>query len=210
VPESLLPSPLLRQALAGVAISHIAHLLSCFVLYALTLRLLPAGFREGDRRAAATLAACLHVLSPAGVFLSATSPEALFSFWNFLSFLWLSYSAGEAPTVWHKVNNGLGAIGAGCAFAAASTIRGNGLLSAAAFAVHAFPIALRVLSGTIALADSWAFACLVAGAVVTVLGFAYPQYLAYTRYCTDDAALARPWCDKIPPSIFTFVQAHYW
>ncbi|KAI8976384.1 GPI mannosyltransferase 2 [Trametes punicea] len=39
--------------------------------------------------------------------------------------------------------------------------------------------------------------------------FVYHQYHAYRIFCTGTAARAR-WCDAVPPSIYTYVQAKYW
>ncbi|GAM82170.1 hypothetical protein ANO11243_001490 [Dothideomycetidae sp. 11243] len=208
LPNSLFPSLLLRQTLAATAVSHLAHFGSCLLIYALALRLLPDGFR--NRTAIATLAAYLHILSPAGVFLSAPYAEALFSCLNFLGFYLLSFAAESPRSARDSVTYSLSAVGGGLSFAVASTFRGNGLLSVLAFGVYALPIARRVLSGIVSLNDLSALPGLVVGVVLTVFGFATPQYIAYTEYCTGAALNSRPWCTKVPPSIYTFVQAHYW
>ncbi len=34
------------------------------------------------------------------------------------------------------------------------------------------------------------------------------QAWAYSRFCVQEAA--RPWCGRTVPSVYTFVQSHYW
>lgn len=52
---------------------------------------------------------------------------------------------------------------------------------------------------------------LAAGTLVAI-GFIGPQPLAYREYCVkgDDSLEIRPWCDKFFPSIYSWVQSHYW
>lgn len=202
LPVDFLPSPLLRQALAGVVVSHVSHLLACVLLYALTLRLLPKSSR--GRQGIAVLAACLHVLSPAGVFLSGPCTEAPFACLNFLGFYLLTFVPGLSYA------GTLFAIGGSICFALASTVRGNGFLSVVALGIIAFPIALRTLNGNIQVVNLWTFLGLAAGAVITFVGTALPQYQPYVDYCQSDSSSPRPWCKHLPPSIYFFVQSHYW
>ncbi|KAG0219773.1 hypothetical protein BGX31_011159 [Mortierella sp. GBA43] len=42
-------------------------------------------------------------------------------------------------------------------------------------------------------------------------GFLAVQGYGYSLYCSTDSILERrPWCDSVPPSIYTFVQDFYW
>ncbi|OAV99346.1 hypothetical protein PTTG_04578 [Puccinia triticina 1-1 BBBD Race 1] len=48
-------------------------------------------------------------------------------------------------------------------------------------------------------------------ALITAAPFLYDQYAAYTLFCRHPApADNRPWCANPIPSIYLFVQAHYW
>ncbi|KAF2151102.1 glycosyltransferase family 76 protein [Myriangium duriaei CBS 260.36] len=207
-PNDFPQSSLLRQALAGVVISHIAHLLSCLFLYALTLRLLPADSR--NRSAIATLAACLHVLSPAGVFLITFYAEAPFSCLNILGFLLLSFTTETPRSLKDVIFHNLLAVWGGVCFAVASTWRGNGLLSVLAFGVYALPIALRTLTRTVSASELCTLPGLILGAVLPLAGYVIPQYIAFREYCLGESFELRPWCTNVPPGIFSFVQAHYW
>jgi phosphatidylinositol glycan class V len=40
------------------------------------------------------------------------------------------------------------------------------------------------------------------------IGFAAPQVVAYIEYCTGGKS--RPWCTRLIPSIYSWVQDHYW
>jgi phosphatidylinositol glycan class V len=44
--------------------------------------------------------------------------------------------------------------------------------------------------------------------ILSTAGFLYSQYVAWTWYC--DRESPRPWCNTLLPSIYSFVQAHYW
>lgn len=63
--------------------------------------------------------------------------------------------------------------------------------------------------------DTSSFFCnmisiIVAGLCVAV-GLVFPQYLAYTEYCLGTTTPVRhEWCSKTIPSIFSWVQSHYW
>ncbi|EFP83703.1 uncharacterized protein PGTG_09416 [Puccinia graminis f. sp. tritici CRL 75-36-700-3] len=46
-------------------------------------------------------------------------------------------------------------------------------------------------------------------ALITSAPFIYDQYSAYKHYCYQSSS-PRPWCSNRIPSIYTFVQSHYW
>lgn len=51
----------------------------------------------------------------------------------------------------------------------------------------------------------------IAAGLCVAVGLVYPQYLAYMEYCLiADKASHREWCSKRLPSIFSWVQSHYW
>jgi phosphatidylinositol glycan class V len=52
-------------------------------------------------------------------------------------------------------------------------------------------------------------ATIIAGLLVA-LGFAIPQFIAYREFCSASDVDKRPWCHKLPPSIYSWVQSHYW
>ncbi|EME85108.1 glycosyltransferase family 76 protein, partial [Pseudocercospora fijiensis CIRAD86] len=201
---------LLRHATAGIALSHISHFLAVVILYQLTYDLIPAS-HERKRRVAFTTA-CLHVVSPGGLFLSASYGESFFALTNFAgsfcylaSWRWVSRqdpSSGLHAAAW--------AIASGVLFGTATMVRGNGLLSGIMFAWDAvlyLPELPRVLRERTPTDMLRLFGVLTGGASVAI-GYAIPQFEAYLEYCTGGNS--RPWCTKIPPSIYTFVQAHYW
>jgi phosphatidylinositol glycan class V len=51
------------------------------------------------------------------------------------------------------------------------------------------------------------FAAIVGGLSVAA-GSIVPQYLAWDIYCNTE--LSRPWCSRLLPSIYAFVQEAYW
>lgn len=85
-----------REHVAGVIIAHAAHGLSVLVLYCLGCAIFSG--RKG--RMLAFIAACLHIFSPAGLFLSAPYGEstyALLSFTGYFLFV-QSFSPSGAST----------------------------------------------------------------------------------------------------------------
>lgn len=205
---SFLPSPLLQQALAGSVIAHLAHALTCVFLYELTFRALPANAR--DRRQIARVAACLHVLSPAGIFLSAPYTESLFACLNLFGMLCLALTSQKSENFLGRVSHSLCFAAAGVSFALASTVRSNGVLSALAFAVLCLPAVRGFFSQPFNGRDTSTLMSGAVGVAVTAVGTIAPQYVAYRYYCTGEVSHPRPWCSAMPPSIYSFVQKHYW
>ncbi|KAF4555718.1 Mannosyltransferase (PIG-V)-like protein [Elsinoe fawcettii] len=206
LPESFLSSNILRQALSGSIIAHLSHASAVILLYELTFRALPGHTR--DRTRIARLAACVHVITPAGVFLSAPYTESLFASLNFLGMLFLVLIPQNLESSTGKIRHLTCSVAAGVSFALATTVRSNGLLSVLTFVVLCFPAVLRILGGTINGHDLFALVSSGFGAVITTSGIVVPQYFAYRDYCTG--LQQRSWCANIPPSIISFVQMHYW
>ncbi|PNS20229.1 hypothetical protein CAC42_5679 [Sphaceloma murrayae] len=201
-------SPLLRQALAGSIVAHLAHALTALFLYELTLRSLPE--HTVKRNDMARLAACLHILSPAGIFLSAPYTEALFASLNVLGMLCLAMAPRPSAVLTHQVRHFLCFVSAGVCFALASTVRGNGIFSNLAFVVLCLPSLFGFLKNPFNTKHLFVLVSGAIGVMITVAGTVGPQYLAWTQYCNAGKAPIRPWCTNVPPSIYTFVQKHYW
>lgn len=194
---------ILSAALAGILTAHVFHLLSVLILYALALRILPL---QGTQKTnTALIAAVLHIVSPAGLFLSAPYAESLFSTLNFLGMFLFS-------TAIHSLNPDklpalVALLGSGLCWGLASTVRSNGLLSGSILACHVVNL-LRSPSqpGLLWRLFSTGFAGL-----IVISGAVLPQLIAYQEYCTlNTYSPLPPWCTSMPPSIYTWVQAHYW
>lgn len=165
---------------------------------------------NGNNKSQAFIASCLHVFAPGGLFLSAPYAESLFSLLNFSGML--VYCEARRAGIAKGRQRDLFLILSGLIFGAAATVRSNAIFSGILFAYEALvclpklPQLLTSVSGL-----RYVFS-LVLGGSLAGLGFALPQYIAYLEYCTDSipAAQRRTWCDAFPPSIYTFVQGHYW
>ncbi|KIH91243.1 phosphatidylinositol glycan, class V [Sporothrix brasiliensis 5110] len=192
-------------AVVAVAYVHIAHLLAVFALYRLGCQL----WEGAAGRTTAFVAACLHVLSPAGLFLSAPYAEsscALFSFVGYAAF-----AAGRTQGL--SVKGDALRLLAGAAFGVATLFRSNGLLNGVVFAYEAVHGAItflqqpspRLLRRLVSIG---------LGGLAVAAGSVVPQAVAYFEFCIEPSGVPgedrRPWCVQRLPSIYNFVQDHYW
>lgn len=101
-------------------------------------------------------------------------------------------------------------IATGITFGFASMVRSNGLLSGMILAWDALVSLPKI---PIILQRRWwnwmvpIVSTLTAGSIVAI-AYALPQALAYSEYCMNEHT--RPWCARLIPSIYTWVQDHYW
>lgn len=154
--------------------------------------------------------AALHIINPAGGFLLSPCPETLFSFLNFLGFhLYLK----GLRTQYQKraINAEVHCLAAGAVFGLATTVRSNGLLSGALFLYDAAVTARHLLSGNLSVERFRRLIVVGIGGCLIALGAILPQFRAYGKYCNlglpDES---RPWCNEYVPSIYAWVQRHYW
>lgn len=216
----------LLETLVGILVATTAHLLSSIILFRLGL-VLWRSHPQGPL--ISLLGAILHIVSPAGIFLSAPYGESGCSLFVFAGYLLYAHSCISAKSV---VGDGYLVL-AGLSFGLAIPFRSNGILNGIPFAWEAVKLASALasaLSGygrernrelTTELSVAVAVRRLLAlgiGGVTVAAGSFVPQFVAYQRYCVDplDGAaealgmLRRPWCEGYMPSIYTFVQDHYW
>ncbi|KAK5723772.1 ER membrane glycoprotein subunit of the GPI transamidase complex-like protein [Elasticomyces elasticus] len=203
-------SSIAKSALAGVVISHLSHLLAILALYRLVYFLTPGS--DLRKRQLGFTTACLHVFSPAGIFLSAPYAEAPFALLSILGLLCYAQAIENRFSTFadaYQLDASFTLL-AGLFFGLATTMRSNGILSGIIFAWDAIAMLPRlgaVLSTRDGEAITRVLATLAAGMLVAT-GFVLPQAVAYMEYCTTGAA--RPWCTAYPPSIYSFVQSEYW
>jgi phosphatidylinositol glycan class V len=112
------------------------------------------------------------------------------------------------PSAWRD----LLCILSGISLGIAAMFRSNGILNGLIMLEEAF----RVL---ISLSSNFSFPLmrrLLAtglGGLSVGAGFLLPQYIAWSEYCGQENASVdslRPWCRNAIPSIYSFVQEHYW
>jgi phosphatidylinositol glycan class V len=92
-------------------------------------------------------------------------------------------------------------------FAISTLTRSNGLLHGTIFLIDAF-LTLRTLLVTRKAIDLFHLLGIIIAGSLIALAFALPQAIAYTEFCT--ASNSRPWCTRTLPSIYFWVQKHYW
>ena len=184
-------------AAVGVGVSHLCHLLSVLVLYALTNNVF--GSRKIGDGAFSFVSAALHIICPAGAFLSAPYGESIFSFLNFAG-IYVYSSALLDDRRRNIIQRNAKLVAAGVLFATGTSPRSNGVLSGTLFAYDAILISFRVVTSGLTLNRLSHLISIVTGGSLIVLAVVWPQYLAYTLYCGSDVT-PRPWCGKMIPSI---------
>ncbi|KAI5859312.1 glycosyltransferase family 76 protein [Durotheca rogersii] len=185
------------EPLIGIFVAHVSHLLSVLVLYQL-------GVVVWRNPRPSFIAALLHVLSPAGLFLSAPYAESTFALLSFVGHLFFAKGVQDQKrTVAHDVS----LIASGMWFGFATTFRSNGLFNGVLFAVAL----LRELSAPPTLTSIRRRLSLILGGLAVATGFVVPQVAAYQAFCSiPSQASLRPWCTNYLPSIYSFVQERYW
>lgn len=185
------------EPLIGIFVTNASHLLSALVLYKLSLTV-------SKNLQTSFVSAVLHILSPAGLFLSAPCSESPYALLSFIGYLFFAKAVlTDGRTFAHNVS----LVASGLWFGFAVNFRSNGTLNGIPFAMELF----RELSLPPTVTSIQRRLALIAGGSVVAIGFVAPQIVAYRTYCYDvvDSEL-RPWCTKRLPSIYTFVQEHYW
>ncbi|KAF3940429.1 hypothetical protein ABW19_dt0204408 [Dactylella cylindrospora] len=204
------------QILALTILSCLSHLLSAILLYHLTLALFgtiqpkeaPSSTREVGNNVA-FLAAALHILSPAGVFLTAPYNESVFSALSFLGYLLYTYAIkNTAEDGRHGVLNDILFLLSGALFGVSCLFRANGIMNGVLFLFELSQSIWRLSSGKNPLAN---IRSLVASGFAGVLVGApsiWRQYQGWIEFCGLEAS--REWCSDRLPSIYSFVQKQYW
>lgn len=190
----------------GIAVSHIAHYLSVLALYRLSVNVF--GQQSRAQELLCFLAAILHIISPAGAFLSAPYGEPLFAMLNIGGFYLYSSAFLDARARKGASSHAKLLLAAGL-FAVASTVRSNGVLSGILFAYDALVYAWAIVSRGLSKEACVRLAVTIVGGCIVGLGFVFPQAIAYLSYCTTEETL-RPWCQRLIPSIYGWVQEQYW
>lgn len=176
-------------------------------LYSLVRRIIPA--EQERKREIAFTAACLHTVSPAGLFLSAPYGESTFAFTTLLGILcYVRAQEGSIlPAQWSALPRASWIMLSGFCFALSTLFRSNGLLHGTIFLFEAITT-LRACFSTLNGSNIvHLISTVIAGSLIAI-GFALPQAIAYFQYCLPEAS--RPWCSYTVPSIYSWVQKHYW
>jgi phosphatidylinositol glycan class V len=191
------------ESIVAICIAHTAHLLSVLTLFGLTRAIFPSSSTSG----LALTAGLLHILSPAGLFLSAPYAESSCAFLSFLGCLLFTKSRASSGTA--SFAQDILLVLSGVVFGAATTLRSNAILNGlllleeALRTLHALTHDLHVTKLRRLISAGLSGLCV-------GVGFMLPQYIAYVEYCTASGTQPRQWCDRPLPSIYIFVQDHYW
>lgn len=191
------------ESIVAIAIAHTAHLLSSLTLFTLSKALFPGSSSSPF----ALIAALLHVLSPAGLFLSAPYAESSTALLSFLGCLLFTKSRTSSGT--SSASHDVLVLAAGMVFGAAATLRSNAILNGLLLLEEAVR-SLYDLTNGFSVARVRRLLASGLGGLFVGIGFLLPQYIAYVEYCTTADIQPREWCGRTLPSIYTFVQDHYW
>ncbi|KAL7904399.1 GPI mannosyltransferase 2 [Trichoderma velutinum] len=189
------------EPVAAIIFTTFSHLIAVLALHRLTLVLF-------GNKTLAYVAAVLHILSPAGLFLSAPYGESPFACLSFIGNLLFATGVQSSAGIGKRI---LAFLSAGIFFGLATGFRTNGLLSGLLFAVEAIRGLLAFFRQP-SISRLALLASLIIGGLSIAAGSVVPQTVAWFRYCKIDLidAEPRPWCSRLVPSIYTFVQAYYW
>ena len=157
------------------------------------------------------LTASLHIISPAGMFLSAPYAESPFSFLNFTGCYFYAKAMSKHGEG-RDSQRDLLLLLSGVVFGIATTFRGNGLLSGLLLVGDALSCGTRILRSVDLVSDFRHLLSVSMSGILMACIAIMPQYLAYSEYCVGESTDndKRPWCSYWPPSIFTWVQRQYW
>ncbi|KAL7621830.1 ER membrane glycoprotein subunit of the GPI transamidase complex-like protein [Parahypoxylon ruwenzoriense] len=185
------------EPIIGVLVGHTSHLLSALALYQL-------GLVVWKNPQLSFVAALLHIISPAGLFLSAPYAESTFALLSFTGYLFFAKGLlGQTRTFAHDVS----LVASGMWFGFAATFRSNGLFNGIPFAI-ALVKELSKLPTSTSIRRRCA---LILGGLSVAIGFIVPQLAAYQTFCLiSPNTRLRPWCTSRLPSIYSFVQERYW
>lgn len=202
-------SPQDAVALAGLALAHGFHLLSCFMLYGLSWNVYNAQ-TDARRSKFAFVAVCVHIISPAGLFLSVPYAESAFSFFNFSGFYLYMKSLNKQKGQ-REIKSFFLVLAAGLSFGTATILRSNGLLSGLLFLFELLREISEVKHTSELKSKIFRLSALIGGGSLMTACAIGPQFLAYRTYCLNVAiAVRRQWCTRSIPSIYGWVQSYYW
>lgn len=200
-------APIRCYIVTGIAISTICHFLSVLVLYKLVTLVIGA---RGQQSRIPFVVCVLHTITPASLFLSVPYAESLFALLNTTGMLCyakskvaLSSASSSSQEVFYKLCSG-------ALFALATTIRSNGLLSGLILLYDVVMQLSRLLSRPPNVHDICRIIVTCISGTLIAVGFVGPQYLAYIEFCGAKNLTTRLWCEKSIPSIYSWVQSHYW
>ncbi|KAL7276002.1 ER membrane glycoprotein subunit of the GPI transamidase complex-like protein [Rhizina undulata] len=205
LPMSSRPDPPYSQIISAILVSNISHLLSVLVLFKLTL----VAKNHIQAKQYAFLVSCLHILSPAGLFLSAPYSESLFSFLAFTGNL-LYVLAERKQRLGEAFGANLWILASAIIFSLACTVRSNGILNGLIF-LHDFAMEFWYIfksKGDRLGRRVMRIFVLGIGGILIALGLAIPQIIAWKDFCGTSSE--RPWCLWFIPTVYTWNQNHYW
>jgi GPI mannosyltransferase 2 len=194
--------------IAGFLLSHLAHWLAVVLLWVIASGFV--GPAHASQSSVALTAAVIHIVSPAGIFLSAPYAESTFAMLSFAGYVARDRAIGYFNRS-QKLFGSLTISAAGLAFGLATLVRSNGILAGIPFLLDALTILHAILIKGVSLSRCCRLLATVLGGLLIAAGIVVPNAIGYQEYCYGrSVGERRDWCNRTVPSIFTFVQSHYW
>lgn len=190
------------EGLVAISLAHISHLLSVLVVFNLSRAIF-----ANHTVTFAFKAAAFHIISPAGLFLSSPYAESSCALASFTGCLLFTKSINHNGQ--NSAAHDLLLLLSGICFGIATTFRSNGILNGLLLLEEAFRM-LWLLKDGLRFSVTRRLLATGSGGIIVAAGFLLPQYIAYSEYCGGLEEELRPWCQRSLPSIYTFVQDHYW
>ncbi|EGV63959.1 ER membrane glycoprotein subunit of the GPI transamidase complex-like protein [Yamadazyma tenuis] len=197
---SLLPTQNFYVLLAiATVVSNVCQLMACQVLYVFSRKMFEKmpffGLKSKDL---AHKAALYYILSPGGIFLTASYSENLGSLLSILALYLREVSISYSANYHLKVRLWAVYIFSGIVLAAAFQVRANCLLLGIFYLydLERFWRASEVSSTIISFVSG----------IPLFVSFVYTNYVGYKTFCPGRGE----WCNHVFPSLFQYCQVHYW
>lgn len=156
----------------------------------------------------AFISAMLHIISPAGIFLSAPYSESLFSMLAFAGYYLFSLAHRKILENQH-FSGQLLALMSAMLFGMACLVRSNGVLNGLLFFVD-FIIEICGCWQNPRLSKFVRIFVLGIGGLVIASGVVVPQIVAWQQFCNTGSPISPQWCARSIPSVYAWVQDRYW
>lgn len=192
----------LSRILLAVVVSNASHFLSAIALYHLSA-IVFSDRATPSRRVLPLVAALLHIISPAGLFLSAPYSESLFSLLTTTGYWLYTKSTKSSAGIGQSFLLLMSAV----SLSISCTVRSNGLLHGIPFLID-FILELGQFVRRPGFLAVFRITTLGICGLMIAGGLVLPQFIAWRQFCLGSSKAE--WCGNTIPSVYFWVQDKYW